>query len=168
MDTRPPNHALAANPAIVLWLAAIAAFVICLALVAVWFLLEPLEPPVQVRGPFTEQDISELTRLGKVENRRDIKSDWSRSRGDVQQMIRVLRRFISDKVVRIDRTPDNKAVVTIVRSTTRGRTTDYLYVRTQSGWKHEPPRLRLYNWDQITSNGFIPPTFSIPFRGAGR
>jgi prepilin-type N-terminal cleavage/methylation domain-containing protein len=27
--------------------------------------------------------------------------------------------------------------------------------------------IRLYNWDQITSNGFIPPAFSVPYYPAG-
>lgn len=28
--------------------------------------------------------------------------------------------------------------------------------------------IRLYNWDQVNSNGFIPPTFSVPYYPLGK
>ena len=115
---------------------AVAAFVVCLVLVFVWV---SVGPGLTVRGQFTKQDISELARLGKAENRRVIKADWSRSRGDIRQMMRVLRRFVSERVVRIERTPDNKAVVTIDRSKTSGRDMGYLFVSAKPGWKLAPP-----------------------------
>jgi hypothetical protein len=114
----------------------ITASVVCLMLVMAWM---SMGPRVEIEGRFSTQDIADLTGLGYAENRRSIKSDWSQSRHDIRQMTRVLRRFISEKVVRIDRTPDDKAVVTINRSKTIGRDLGFLFVNTNGGWKPAPP-----------------------------
>jgi len=114
----------------------IAAGLVCLTLVVVWL---STGSPVEVQGRFSSQDITQLKGLGHAENRQAIKSDWSRSRGDIRQMTRVLRRFMSEKVVRIVRTPDDKAVVTIDRAATSGRDFGYLFVNTKTGWKLAPP-----------------------------
>ena len=114
----------------------ITAAVACLILLLAWV---SFGPQVEVHGQLSERDVAELTRSGRAENRRDIKSDWSRSRRDIRQVTRVLRRFISENVVRIERTPKDKAVVTIGRSATTGRDKGYLFVDTKPGWKLAPP-----------------------------
>ena len=114
----------------------IAAAVVCLTLLVVWLCVGPR---VEDHGQLSERDVAELTRLGRAENRRDVKSDWSRSRHDIRQVTRVLRRFISENVVRIERAPKDKAIVTIDRSATTGRDRGYLFVNTKPGWKLAPP-----------------------------
>jgi hypothetical protein len=114
---------------------AIAGGLVVLTLVGAWL---SNESPIEVQGRFSTEDVAELKRLGHAENRQAIQSDWSRSRGDIRQMTRVLRRFISEKVVRIARTPDDKAVVTIDRAATSGRDFGYLFVNTKTGWKLAP------------------------------
>ena len=97
----------------------ITAAVVCLTLLLLAWV--SFGPQVKVHGQLSERDVAELTQLGRTENRRDIKSDWSRSRRDIRQVTRVVWRFISENVVRIERTAKDKAVVTIDCSATTGR-----------------------------------------------
>lgn len=94
---------------------------------------------VAIQGVFTKHDIAELKELAHSENWKTIKMDCSQSRHDIRQAIRVLRRYLSERVVRIVRTPDDKTIVTIERGVTGGRDVAYLCVKTKTGWKLAPP-----------------------------
>ena len=95
---------------------------------------------LEVHGRFSERDIAQLARLGRTENRRDIKREWAQSPWDIPQVTWVVRRFIFERVVRIERTPDDKAIVTTGtrRSAPRYRDNRYLFLSTETGWKLAP------------------------------